>query len=120
MTPSFAPYAPPPRSSRASGVLLRGSLTPSTPLNMAMVSGVRTQATQQLLAQQLRQTCADLDGASKLGYSHSDIGTKSIRSGAAMALFLHNHPVSRIMILGRWSSDAFLACLHPSSGPGMD
>ena len=88
-------------------------VTPSTPLNMAMVSGVRTQATQQLLAQQLRQTCADLGGASKLGYSPSDIGTKSIRSGAAMALFLHNHPVSRIMILGRWSSDAFLAYIRP-------
>ena len=30
-----------------------------------------------------------------------------------MALFLMNHPVSKIMILGRWSSDAFLVYIHP-------
>ena len=38
----------------------------------------------------------------------SDIGTRSIRSGAAMGLFLMNHPVAKIMILGCWSSDACL------------
>jgi len=30
-----------------------------------------------------------------------------------MALFLAGHPVSRIMILGRWSSQAFLAYIRP-------
>ena len=30
-----------------------------------------------------------------------------------MGLFLMNHPVSKIMILGRWSSDDFLDYIHP-------
>lgn len=41
------------------------------------------------------------------------LGTRSIRSGAAMALFLHNHHPERIKILGRWSSDAFLIYIRP-------
>ena len=30
-----------------------------------------------------------------------------------MGLFLMNHPVAKIMILGRWSSDAFLVYIRP-------
>ena len=30
-----------------------------------------------------------------------------------MALFLRNHSTERIMILGRWSSDAFLVYIRP-------
>jgi hypothetical protein len=30
-----------------------------------------------------------------------------------MSLFLANHSVAKIMILGRWSSDAFLVYLRP-------
>ena len=30
-----------------------------------------------------------------------------------MGLFLMNHPVAKIMILGRWSSDAFLDYIRP-------
>mmetsp|Transcript_28009 Transcript_28009/g.50719 ORF Transcript_28009/g.50719 Transcript_28009/m.50719 type:complete len:105 (-) Transcript_28009:359-673(-) len=36
------------------------------------------------------------------------MGTHSIRSGAAMAMHLANVPVYTIMLVGRWSSDAFL------------
>ena len=36
------------------------------------------------------------------------IGTHSIRLGAAMAMFLGGCPVFLIMMIGRWSSDAFL------------
>ena len=52
-------------------------------------------------------------GASTFGYGASEIGIRSIRSGAAMGLFLMNHPVAKIMILGRWSSDAFLDYIRP-------
>ena len=38
----------------------------------------------------------------------NEIGTHSIRSGAAMAMFLGGCPVFLIMMIGRWSSDAFL------------
>jgi hypothetical protein len=47
------------------------------------------------------------------GYSHTNIGTHSIRSGAAMALYLADEPPHKIMLLGRWSSDAFLLYLRP-------
>ena len=37
-----------------------------------------------------------------------EIGTHSIRSGAAMAMFLSDCSVSQIMMISRWSSDTFL------------
>jgi len=47
-------------------------------------------------------------GESTLGFGPLDIGLHSLRSGAAMAMYLANVPVFTIMLLGRWSSDAFL------------
>ena len=47
-------------------------------------------------------------GADTLGFSAAQIGLHSARSGAAMAMFLAGVPVFTIMLLGRWSSDAFL------------
>jgi len=51
----------------------------------------------------------------KKGYriEPKEIGAKSIRSGAAMALTLMNHSKTKIMILGRWSSDAFMNYIRP-------
>ena len=37
-----------------------------------------------------------------------EVGTHSVRSGAAMAMYLGECPVYTIMMIGRWSSDAFL------------
>jgi hypothetical protein len=61
----------------------------------------------------LLRTTATILGKKKIGYAVADIGTHSLRSGAAMALFLANESVYKIMILGRWSSDAFLAYIRP-------
>jgi hypothetical protein len=36
------------------------------------------------------------------------VGLHSLRSSAAMAMYLNKVPVYTIMLLGRWSSDAFL------------
>ncbi len=47
-------------------------------------------------------------GEDSLHIAATDIGTHSIRSGAAMAMFLGKCPVFLIMMIGRWSSDAFL------------
>ena len=47
-------------------------------------------------------------GEEKLGFTALEVGTHSIRSGAAMAMFLGECPVYVIMMIGRWSSDAFL------------
>ena len=47
-------------------------------------------------------------GEDLLGFKADEIGCHSIRSGAAMAMFLGECPVFVIMMIGRWSSDAFL------------
>lgn len=47
-------------------------------------------------------------GWERLNLKRGDIGTHSIRSGAAMAMYLGEVPVCTIMMIGRWSSDAFL------------
>ena len=47
-------------------------------------------------------------GEEKLGIKIYNIGTHSIRSGAAMLMYLGECPVYVIMMIGQWSSDAFL------------
>lgn len=47
-------------------------------------------------------------GKDQLGFTADEIGTHSIRSGAAMQMYLGEIPVYTIMLIGRWSSDAFL------------
>ena len=41
------------------------------------------------------------------------LGARSVRSGAAMALFIKGHHPERIKILGRWKSEAFLIYIRP-------
>jgi hypothetical protein len=47
-------------------------------------------------------------GPDELGFTPDQIGLLSARSGAAMAMYLVGVPVFTIMLLGQWSSDAFL------------
>ena len=47
-------------------------------------------------------------GSDRLRIKPNEIGTHSIRSGAAMAMYLGGVPVFAIQIIGRWSSDAFM------------
>ena len=42
-----------------------------------------------------------------------EIGTRFIKSDAANSLFVMNQSTAKIMILGRWSSEAFLHCIRP-------
>jgi hypothetical protein len=61
----------------------------------------------------LRNTCYSFGGKATLGFDPQEIGNKLIRSGAAMALFINDISTAKIMILGRWSSDAFLVYIRP-------
>ena len=56
-----------------------------------------------------------LFGEDRLGFTIKDFGTHSIRSGAAMAMYIDNVHVYTIMIIGRWSSDAFLRYIRKKS-----
>jgi hypothetical protein len=85
----------------------------STTINTILDSGTVLAMSQEFLRDRLRVTCTALGGKKAFGYSASDIGTKSLRSGAAMALFLMNHSTERIMLLGRWKSAAFLVYIRP-------
>jgi hypothetical protein len=60
--------------------------------------------------QLLKRLClaAKMLGPDNLGFSTNQIGLHSVRSGIAMAMYLAGVPVFTIMLLGRWSSDAFL------------
>jgi len=56
----------------------------------------------------LYRAIAKAMGPDELGFTEDDIGTHSNRSSAAMNMYLNGIPVYTIMLLGRWSSDAFL------------
>ena len=47
-------------------------------------------------------------GEDILNIKAEEMGTHSLRSAAAMAMFIGGLPVNLIMLIGRWSSDAFL------------
>ncbi len=47
-------------------------------------------------------------GSTCLGFKPSKMGTHSLCSGAAIEMYLARVPVYTIMLIGRWSSDAFL------------
>jgi hypothetical protein len=51
-------------------------------------------------------------GKNTLGFSPEQIGLHSARSGAALAMYLAGVPVFTIMLMGRWSSDAFLCYIR--------
>lgn len=55
----------------------------------------------------LRAAAASI-GESTLGFSISQIGCHSLRSGSAMAMYLANVPVTTIQLIGRWKSAAFM------------
>ena len=90
------------------------SASPDTPINTMFLLSRESKASSAALRTYIRSSCTCGGGIPTFGFSASDLGTRSIvRSGAAMSLFLMNHPVHKIMILGRWSSDPFLVYLRP-------
>ena len=100
-------------------ILLNPEATIDSPVNLFIDPAATSKATRTRLISQesirtlLRVTAAVL-GKKEAGYLPEEIGTHSIRSGAAMALFLADQSSTyKIMILGRWSSDAFMAYIRP-------
>jgi len=69
--------------------------------------------TQDFMKNLLRDTCRTLGGFATYGFHPDELGNKSVRSGAAMSLFIADPNPTKIMILGRWKSDAFLEYIRP-------
>ena len=64
--------------------------------------------------QLIRESCEFHDGENRYGIKASELGTRSIRSGAAMALAIQGDTSDKkIMMLGRWKSTAFLNYIRP-------
>ena len=59
------------------------------------------------ILQHLRSACSS-HGSTHFGFEPHEVGTHSLRSGAAMKMYLGEIPVYTIMLIGKWSSDAFL------------
>lgn len=78
-----------------------------TPVSALLVGSKITHVTSKLMVGYLRDAVKAI-GKDILNINAEDIGTHSIRSGAAMAMFMGGLPVYMIMLMGRWSSDAFL------------
>ena len=78
-----------------------------SPISTVIANGHLEQVTSTHMINALRDAVGAI-GEVKLGIKKEDVGTHSIRSGAAMAMYLGECPVFMIMLIGRWSSDAFL------------
>jgi len=90
------------------GIISYPSTHPDSTVNTFMHSNSQLHIfSGQELLQRLRQAAASL-GPDVLGFSSSDIGLHSACSRAAMAMYLSGIPVFTIMLLGHWSSVAFL------------
>ena len=76
-----------------------------TKVNAVQIGKTLSYIKREEMLQHIRHT---VNNMSDLGFTGKDVGTHSIRSSLAMALYLSKRPVSTIMLLGRWSSDAFL------------
>jgi len=93
-------------------IVRRLSSYPSFSQNMMVNSFLLTDGSIHLftgtgLLKKLRRAATAL-GPDVLGFTSSQIGLHSARSGAAMGMYLTGVPVFMIMLLGRWASDAFL------------
>ena len=84
---------------------------PGTSINSSicthMIDGKLLEFTQDDLLSFFRSNAASI-GEDKLGFKPEDIGNNLKRCATAMAMFMDNTPVYMIMLMGRWSSDAFL------------
>jgi hypothetical protein len=79
----------------------------NTPISAILVGSNVTQIKSKQMVGYLRDAVQTI-GEDALNIKAEEVGTHSIRSGAAMAMFLGGLPVYLIMLMGRWSSDAFL------------
>ena len=78
-----------------------------TPVSTVMINGRIDHITSKMMVNALENGVVSV-GREKVNIFEGELGTHSIRSGAAMAMYLGNVPIYSIMLLGRWSSDAFL------------
>ncbi len=93
--------------SRARSLPIPPKKLPDTPINIIFIKAKAHQITSEIFLNTIRRTVKDM-GKDTLGFGPEEVGTHSNRSGGAMSMFLSGTPVYTIMLIGRWSSDAFM------------
>ena len=81
--------------------------TMNSHINTVMIDDTLIEIKSEQVLKRIREVVKHF-GTDDLGFNETEIGTHPIRSSAAMQLFLNRYPTYQIMLLGRWSSDAFL------------
>jgi hypothetical protein len=76
-------------------------------MNKIFLSNKPHLITSEVFLDTIRRTVKNM-GKQRLGFGPEEVGTHSNRSGGAMSMFLSGTPVYSIMLIGRWSSDAFM------------
>jgi hypothetical protein len=86
-------------------------ITPSqlaaTPINAIFIANSYYQIPSEVFLETIRQTVKDM-GIDKMGFSAKEVEIHSNRSGGAMSMFLLGTLFHTIMLIGRWSYDAFM------------
>ena len=77
------------------------------PANTISIQNKTILITSKEILDHIRATVTVL-GSDKLGFGPNEVGCHSIRSSFAMFLYLQDVRTDRIMLQGRWKSDAFL------------
>ena len=91
-----------------------GSKGEKLPVSYCRTRGKSWEVTASQVTRLLRKVCSSGDSGRKYGFHEDEIGTRSIRSGAAMALAIQGgNTDEKIRILGRWKSLAFLTYIRP-------
>ena len=85
--------------------------TPNLPVNTLLVGKTLTLLTSKEVISHIRST-VQIIGEDTLGIKPKDVGTHSIRSSFAMFLYIQFVRTDKIMLQGRWKSDAFLIYLR--------
>ena len=86
---------------------LPSSKVPDLKINTVVQNGKLFSIPSSMILEKIRSAVKSL-GKERLGFAEDDVGTHSNRSGGAMGMYLAGTPVYTIMLMGRWSSDAFM------------
>ena len=81
--------------------------TNETPISAVLIGSRVRHVTSKQVAKALKYTVTEIE-EDVLNIKAEEVGTHSLQSAAAMAMFLGGLPVYLIMLMGRWSSNAFL------------
>jgi hypothetical protein len=82
-------------------------MNPNSPVSLAKHGNKIISITSEMIVNLIHDGVVAI-GETKHGINQSEIGLKSIRSGAAKAIYLAGTPVFSIMLVGCWPSTAFL------------